>query len=116
MEAYLCKLLYSSLDSHLNVGDIRDRGLFYGIEFVQDKVTAKAFALQKNVAFGILDLGLCYEYNITLYLGTKTVDGIVGDHILLAPPYNVTRAEAEGIVERTKGVGVDYVRVKDTGK
>lgn len=47
-------------------------------------------------------------YSISLYPGTGTVDGIVGDHILLCPPYNVTEDEVCTIVDKTAAVIKDY--------
>lgn len=43
-------------------------------------------------------------FNISIYPGTGTVDGINGDHILLAPAYNVTASEVHTIVETTAAV------------
>ena len=37
---------------------------------------------------------------LIVYPGGGTIDGKRGDHVLLAPPYIVTRAEIETIVER----------------
>ena len=38
-------------------------------------------------------------FNISLYPGTGTVDGRRGDHILLAPAYNITEDEIRYIVD-----------------
>lgn len=43
-------------------------------------------------------------YNISLYPGTGTVDGRRGDHILIAPAYNVTEEDIKYIVDTTAGV------------
>lgn len=40
-------------------------------------------------------------YNISIYPGTGTADGVLGDHVLLAPAYNVTATEVELIVDLT---------------
>lgn len=48
------------------------------------------------------------DYSISIYPGTGTVDGKFGDHVLLAPPYNVTRAEVEKIVDLTTKVITDF--------
>ena len=43
-------------------------------------------------------------YNISLYPGSGTADGIKGDHILIAPAYNVTSADVHMIVDTTAAV------------
>jgi len=47
-------------------------------------------------------------YDISLYPGTGTVDGKVGDHVLLAPAYIVTQPEIELIVDTTARVISDF--------
>ena len=49
-------------------------------------------------------------YNISLYPGTGTVDGTRGDHILLAPAYNVTEDEIRYIVDTTTAVIYQFFR------
>jgi adenosylmethionine-8-amino-7-oxononanoate aminotransferase len=48
------------------------------------------------------------KHSISLYLGTGTADGKVGDHVLIAPPYNVTRSEVDLIVDRAAQVIEEY--------
>jgi hypothetical protein len=48
------------------------------------------------------------KYSISLYLGTGTADGRVGDHVLISPAYNVTAPEIELIVERAALAIEDY--------
>jgi hypothetical protein len=49
-------------------------------------------------------------YNISLYPGSGTVDGRRGDHILLAPAYNVTEDEIRYIVDTTSAVIFQFFR------
>lgn len=44
-------------------------------------------------------LGMQEPYNITMYPGTGTVDGVKGDHVIISPAYTVTEAEVDLIVE-----------------
>ena len=37
---------------------------------------------------------------IAVYPSSGTFDGIAGDHVIVAPPYNVTAAQVDEIVER----------------
>lgn len=47
-------------------------------------------------------------YNLCLYPGEGTADGIIGDHVLLAPPYNVTDPDISMIVDRVCTVMTDF--------
>ncbi|THC90109.1 hypothetical protein EYZ11_010441 [Aspergillus tanneri] len=99
MGAYLEGRLRSRLEAHPNVGDIRGKGLFWGIEFVKDKATKEPFSPLVNVAFQIQETGLDPMYGISLYAASGTVEGTQGDHVILAPPYNVTKEEIDIIVQ-----------------
>lgn len=66
------------------VGDVRGIGLLQGFELVKDKQTKEPFdpALRLSKQIGAAAL----ERGVVLYPGTGSVDGIAGDHVLLAPP------------------------------
>lgn len=49
-----------------------------------------------------------HKYSISVYPGTGTVDGVSGDHVLVAPAYNVTKEEIAIIVDRTAQAIEDY--------
>jgi adenosylmethionine-8-amino-7-oxononanoate aminotransferase len=78
------------------VGDIRGRGLFWGLEFVKDRTTKSTF--RKSIGFGLRVQQAAFDLGVALYPGGATVDGVNGDHLLIAPPYIVSRAELETIV------------------
>ncbi|KAH8815787.1 pyridoxal phosphate-dependent transferase [Xylogone sp. PMI_703] len=105
--AYLEKLLNSYLRRHPNVGDIRGRGLFWGIEFVRDKETKTPFDAKLAVASRVQKLAFSDPYNMTMYPGTGSADGVAGDHVILAPAYTVTREE----IERIAQVTADVIRI-----
>lgn len=102
--AYLEKRLKALIGDHPNVGDIRGRGLFWGIEFVMDKKTKTPFDLKMGIAQKVHDTAISAPFNMTMYPGTGTADGIKGDHVILAPAYNITEAEAEYIAQMTTDV------------
>jgi adenosylmethionine-8-amino-7-oxononanoate aminotransferase len=90
--------LRSKLGDHPVVGDIRGRGLFRAVELVADRATRApadpALRLHARVKRAALDEGLiCYPMG-------GTVDGVHGDHVLLAPPYIVSDDEVDEIVAR----------------
>lgn len=100
--------LRDSLGNHPHVGDIRGRGLFWALEFVQDKLTKTPFPASRQVAAKINALGLRKPYSIVVYPGSGTVDGWSGDHIILAPPFTVTAEEVEEIVQLVKSLVEDF--------
>ncbi|KFZ02478.1 hypothetical protein V500_00178 [Pseudogymnoascus sp. VKM F-4518 (FW-2643)] len=96
---YLSQLLRNKLCSHPNVGDIRGMGLFWGIEFVQDKDTKLPFPKALNVASMISEMAL-KDFKITLYPGQGTANGVDGDHVLVAPTYIISGDEVDYIVHK----------------
>lgn len=91
-------LLRRYVGSHRLVGDIRGRGLFWAIEFVEDKTSARPFPAQRNVGYAFCAAALRAPYYLSVYPGKGTIDGIVGDHILLAPAYVITHEEVKLLV------------------
>lgn len=63
---------------------------------------------ETDPAAGSHKAGMKEPYNISIYPGSGTVDGKVGDHVLLAPAYNVTADEIENIANVTAGVVQDF--------
>lgn len=108
MGKLLEKRLRASLGEHPNVGDIRGRGLFWGIELVQDKSTKTPFPASRDVAAQIGELGLTDGYSILVYPGSGTADGANGDHIIIAPPYTVTAGDVDHIVETVSRLIEDF--------
>ncbi|MFZ0581999.1 MAG: aspartate aminotransferase family protein [Candidatus Acidiferrales bacterium] len=70
------------------IGDIRGRGLLFGIEFVSDPKTRAPFPADARVASRIQEDA--FEAGVMTYPIQGCVDGIRGDHILLAPPFTFT--------------------------
>ena len=101
---YLGQLLKQLLGDHPNVGDIRGKGLFWGLEFVKDKATKEPFDLKVGVAQKIHELAISEPHNMTTYPGTGTADGVSGDHIMLCPAYIVTREDIHHIAYTTAAV------------
>lgn len=56
--AYLEQRLRAVLGNHPNVGDIRGKGLFWGLEFVKDKARKESFDPKLGIAQKILDLAI----------------------------------------------------------
>jgi adenosylmethionine-8-amino-7-oxononanoate aminotransferase len=80
------------LQTHPNVGDVRGLGLLLGVEFVKDKLTREPFSKDQNIAEKIRQA--CLEESVLTYPTQGCVDGIRGDHILLAPPFTISPEES----------------------
>ncbi len=91
-------LLRARFADHPQVGDIRGRGLFWGIELVADRASKAPFDPARKLHARIKREGMAR--GLMTYPMGGTLDGRRGDHILLAPPFIVTEAELATIVER----------------
>ncbi|MEZ5855031.1 MAG: aspartate aminotransferase family protein [Hyphomicrobiaceae bacterium] len=95
---HLERRLKERFANHHHIGDIRGRGLFWAIEHVRNRSTKEAFdpglKLNARVKREAMARGLaCYAM-------PGTIDGRVGDHNMLAPPFIVTERDIDVIVER----------------
>ncbi|MCQ4161096.1 aspartate aminotransferase family protein [Roseomonas sp. GC11] len=96
--AQLEDALTHTLGNHPHVGEIRGRGLFWAVELVASRADKTPFppalAIHERVRDAALEEGLaCYPMNGTL-------DGRLGDHAILAPPYIATEEEIAEIAAR----------------
>lgn len=97
-------MLQHALGQHPHVGDIRGRGLFVGVEFVQDKDTKAC--LDPALKFNARLKKAAFEHGLICYPMGGTVDGVRGDHVLLAPPFISTADHLAELVEKlTAAVG-----------
>lgn len=81
------------LKQHSHVGDVRGLGLLAGIEFVKDKATRAPFPRDENIAGKIFQAAM--EEGVLTYPTQGCVDGVNGDHILLAPPFIISSEECD---------------------
>lgn len=95
--AFLQRALLDRLGEHPNIGDIRGRGLFVGVELVRDRASKLPFdpglKLHAQIKAQAMANGLL------VYPMGGTIDGRHGDHVLLAPPFIVSEAEIAQIVD-----------------
>ena len=85
------------LEAHAHAGEIRGLGLLLGIEFVKDKQTREPFPREMNVAEKIRQAAL--KKDVLTYPSQGCVDGLRGDHILLAPPFPISDEECSQIAQ-----------------
>ena len=101
---FLEQLMHASWDQHPHVGDIRGRGLFWGIELVHNRADKTPFDPARKLHARIKQEAMAR--GLMVYPMGGTVDGRYGDHVLLAPPYIASEAELTMMVERL-GLAMD---------
>ena len=104
--AGLAGRLVERFGNHHQVGDIRGRGLFHALEFVEDRAGRTPFEPRCGIAEAVKQAAL--ERGLAIYPCTGTMDGVRGDHVIVAPPYTVSDGELDEIVDRL-GAAVDAV-------
>jgi len=94
---YVMAQLNNRLGNHPNVGDIRGRGLFNAFEIVEDRGSKAPFPPERNLAARYRDTA--FQKGLICYPSSGTVDGYCGDHVLVSPPYNITRQEIDQMID-----------------
>ncbi|KAK3944608.1 pyridoxal phosphate-dependent transferase [Diplogelasinospora grovesii] len=98
----LGRLLKERIGEHPNVGDIRGRGLFWGIEFVRDKTTKQPFDPTLQIALQVYKTAM-QEMRVLVYTGQGCAGNGKGDHIMIMPAYNISGKLVRELVERVAG-------------
>jgi adenosylmethionine-8-amino-7-oxononanoate aminotransferase len=94
--------LQASIGDHEYVGDIRGRGLFAGIEIVADRETKEPFPADDRLASRIKAAAM--DARLICYPGSGSVDGRLGAHILLAPPFIIERKHIDELIAKLGSV------------
>ena len=92
----LGRLLREQLGDHPNVGDIRGRGLFWGIELVKDRATKAPFPVADGLARRVWNRA--FELGLVVYYSTGSADSKNGDVIMLGPPLIIDEAQTGEMV------------------
>jgi len=82
------------------VGDVRGIGLLWGVEFVADKTTKRPFAPELNFAGRVAQAAV--QRGLLVYPMQGCVDGVAGDHLLIAPPAVITAEQIDWAVKQLK--------------
>ena len=99
-------LLHSKFNQHPHIGDIRGRGLFRAIELVEDRDTKAPFDPELKIAAKIKKSA--QNNGLLCYPMSGTIDGKLGDHVLLAPPFVISNNELDELVDKLS-VTIDQV-------
>jgi adenosylmethionine-8-amino-7-oxononanoate aminotransferase len=82
------------------VGDVRGIGMLWGVEFVADKPSKKPFASALNFAGRVAQAAM--RRGLLVYPMQGSVDGVSGDHLLIAPPAVITHEQIHWAVEQLR--------------
>jgi len=93
--------LRAAFGNHPHVGEIRGRGLFWGVELVADRASKRPFDPSRRVHARIKKEAL--KAGLMCYPMGGTLDGVQGDHVLLAPPFIVEEAQLDELVAKLAG-------------
>jgi adenosylmethionine-8-amino-7-oxononanoate aminotransferase len=93
---YLGERLGQVLGELPSVGDVRGVGMMWAVEFVADRETTAPYPRDAQFADRVCER--CMELGVLLYPGHGSVDGLRGDHLMVAPPYVVTEDQLDTIV------------------
>jgi adenosylmethionine-8-amino-7-oxononanoate aminotransferase len=90
--------LLAQFGQHAHVGDVRGRGLFRGVELVADRDTKHPFdpalKLHAKIKAAAFEAGLiCYPMG-------GTIDGVNGDHVLIAPAFIIEDTQIDELVSK----------------
>lgn len=96
--ALLMKQLADAFGGRAWFGDLRGRGLFLGLELVEDRATKRPFdpALKLHARIK----AAAFAEGLMVYPAGGTADGARGDHVLIAPPFIIGEEHVGIIVDR----------------
>jgi adenosylmethionine-8-amino-7-oxononanoate aminotransferase len=104
--ALLERRLRQAFGEHPHVGDIRGRGLFWGLELVAERASKRPFEPRLRVHARLKKAAL--QAGLLCYPMGGTLDGVQGDHVLLAPPFILEEAQFDELVAKL-GAALDAV-------
>jgi adenosylmethionine-8-amino-7-oxononanoate aminotransferase len=96
MGEYMLGQMREKLLPHRIVGDVRGRGLMLGFEMVKDKATKEPFPSKMGLSKRVEDEA--FERGVITYPCTGTIDGVLGDMTLLAPPLIITKEQVDDVI------------------
>jgi adenosylmethionine-8-amino-7-oxononanoate aminotransferase len=106
------RTLETALSRYDEVGDVRGRGFFVGVEIVKNRESKTPFAAKHGINF---EIGRhAFADGLIVYPCSGNVDGIGGDTVILAPPYNASDSELETIIQKlSKAIGMALAGQRD---
>jgi adenosylmethionine-8-amino-7-oxononanoate aminotransferase len=93
---YLIKRLESLRSKHRIIGEIRGKGLLIGLELLQDNEEGKEFPSDFPAAERLNSIAM--EHGAVFYPGSGSINGVKGQHLLIAPPLTITQDEIDEMI------------------
>ncbi|MTI15720.1 aspartate aminotransferase family protein [Rhodobacteraceae bacterium RKSG542] len=90
--------LTAAFGQHPHIGDIRGRGLFRALEIVEDRSTKAPFDPARGINKAVKRLAM--ENGLMCYPMGGTIDGVHGDHVLLAPPFIMEERHLDEVIDK----------------
>jgi adenosylmethionine-8-amino-7-oxononanoate aminotransferase len=95
--AYLERGLQALAQRHESIGEIRGRGLLWGVEFVADRQTRRPFVPESNFTKRLV--AHMRENNVLVAAGIPNANfGKDGDHIQISPPLTICETEIDELL------------------
>jgi len=94
----LANRLADRFGQHPHIGDLRGRGLFYGIEIVANRDTKEPFDPSLGISAKIKKAA--FAEGLVCYPMSGTIDGKHGDHVMLAPPFIISDAQLDELTDK----------------
>jgi len=88
--------LRAMMDRHPSLGDVRGRGLMVGFELVKSRETKAPFDPKSHASVRLERAAL--ERGLVTYPCTGSIDGALGDMVLMAPPLVISAEEIDVIL------------------
>ncbi len=82
------------------VGDVRGIGLLWAVEFVADKISKRPFPPERTFSARVGTAAM--KRGLLVYPMQGCVDGVTGDHLLLAPPAVITPEQIASATEQLR--------------
>jgi adenosylmethionine-8-amino-7-oxononanoate aminotransferase len=84
------------MEKHSIIGDVRGRGLMFGFELVKNQETRQPFE-SKQHASRLFEIAAAKRGLVT-YPCTGSIDGVLGDMVLLAPPLVINASQVNDVL------------------
>ncbi len=78
------------------IGDVRGKGLLMALELVKDRKSKAPFPAHLNVNNMLADHAFA---NGLIIYPRRPINGLAGDHVLIAPPLSITKEEVHSLLE-----------------
>jgi adenosylmethionine-8-amino-7-oxononanoate aminotransferase len=98
--------------SHSMVGEVRGRGLLLAVELVGERETRAPYPVECNASQLLADVA--YEKGLIVY-PRRSINGLAGDHVLIAPPLIITEEEIQTLLERLERAMAETAARLETG-